>query len=142
LGDLAVVVGAAFTVTVTDLADRRHVDGVVEATVAATREPVDLAWPGGHLDRCGAVVGGEGVTGREADTSPTSPMTVAATIGPTPNRVVSVVLEAVTAAVIRRLASRCCSSRRLRSATSSTASSCRTAATAPAASMSSSRRVA
>ena len=38
--------------------------------------------------------------------SPTSPMTVAATIGPTPNSSVSVVFDALTAAVIRGLVSR------------------------------------
>ena len=44
--------------------------------------------------------------------SPTSPMTVAATIGPTPNSSVSVVFDAVTAAAIRRRASRRWASRR------------------------------
>ena len=40
--------------------------------------------------------------------SPTSPMTIAATIGPTPNRSVTVVFDALTAAVIRALVSRSC----------------------------------
>jgi hypothetical protein len=46
-------------VGVADLADRGHVDGVVDAPVLAQRQPVDLAVPGGDLDWRGAVVGGE-----------------------------------------------------------------------------------
>ena len=59
LGDLAVVVGAAVAVAVPDLGDRGHVEGVVDAPVPAQRQPVNLAVPRGHLDRCGAVVRGE-----------------------------------------------------------------------------------
>ena len=63
---LLVVVGAAVAVAVADLGDRGHVDGVVEAPVPAPGQPVDLAVAGGHLDRCGAVIGGEVVPAREA----------------------------------------------------------------------------
>jgi hypothetical protein len=41
-------------VGVADLGDSGHVDGVVDAPVAAQRQPVDFAVPGGHLDRGGA----------------------------------------------------------------------------------------
>jgi hypothetical protein len=41
-GDLAVEVGPAGAVLVSDLGDRGHVDGVVEPPVAAQRQPVDL----------------------------------------------------------------------------------------------------
>src|ERR1019366_440165 len=61
LSDLAVVIGAPLTVKVADLGDSRHVDRVVEASVAATRKPVNLARPRGHLDWRGAVVGGEAI---------------------------------------------------------------------------------
>ena len=44
-GDLAVVVGAAVGVTVADLGDGGHVDGVVETAVAAPRESEHLASP-------------------------------------------------------------------------------------------------
>ena len=59
------VVGAAVAVPVPDLGDRGHVDGVVDAAVAAQRQPVDLAVPGGHLDRGGAVIGGEVIAAGE-----------------------------------------------------------------------------
>jgi len=52
-------------VLVGDLGDRGHVDRVIEAPVAAHGQAVDLAAAGGHLDRRGAVVGGEGVLGGE-----------------------------------------------------------------------------
>jgi len=69
-GDLAVVVGAAEAVTMADLGDGGHVDGVVESTVAAPRQAEHLASPlsRGHLDRCGAVVGSEPIpAGKAAD---------------------------------------------------------------------------
>jgi hypothetical protein len=65
LGDLLVVVGAAVAVRVADLGDGGHVDGVVEPAVAAQGEPVNDPVAGGHLDRGGAVVGGEPVPGGE-----------------------------------------------------------------------------
>ena len=40
VGDLAVVVGAAFAVGVADLGDGDHVDRVVQRSVAASRQPV------------------------------------------------------------------------------------------------------
>ena len=66
LGQLLLVVRAAFAVLVPELGDRGHVDRVVDAAVAAQREPVDLAVPGGHLDRGGAVIGGEVIAAGEA----------------------------------------------------------------------------
>src|SRR5215470_6089719 len=66
LGQLLVVVGAAGAVPVADLFDRGHVDGVVEPPVPAPAQPVDLARAGGHLDRRGAVVGGEVIPAAEA----------------------------------------------------------------------------
>src|SRR6266516_583367 len=66
LGYFLVVVGAAVAVLVPDLGDRGHVDRVVDAAVAAQRQAVDLAIPGGHLDRGGAVIGGEVVAAGEA----------------------------------------------------------------------------
>jgi hypothetical protein len=59
LGQLPLVVGTARAVAVADLGDRGHVDGVVEPPVPAPREPVDFPAAGGHLDRRGAVAGGE-----------------------------------------------------------------------------------
>ena len=58
LGELAVVVAAAGTVTVADLGDRRAVQGVVQPAVAAPSQPVGNAPAGGELDRCGAGIGG------------------------------------------------------------------------------------
>jgi hypothetical protein len=43
-----------------------HVDGVIEPTVPALAQPVDLALAGGHLDRRGAVAGGEVVPAGKA----------------------------------------------------------------------------
>ena len=43
-----VVVGAAFTVPVADLGDRGHVDGVVDAPVAAQRQPAAFPPSRGH----------------------------------------------------------------------------------------------
>jgi len=65
LGDLAVVVGAAWAVAVADLGDSGHVDGVVHLAVPAEGEPVDLAGTGRHLDGSGPVVRGVVVAGRE-----------------------------------------------------------------------------
>ncbi len=71
LGQLLVVAGAALAVPVADLGDRGHVDGVAVPAVPAPAQPVDNALPGGHLDRRGAVAGGEvvpaGKTGHVAD---------------------------------------------------------------------------
>src|SRR5262252_5496389 len=68
LGRLLVVVGPAVAALGPDLADRGHVDGVIDPPVAAQRQPVDLlAVPGGHLDRGGAVPGGEVVPVREPE---------------------------------------------------------------------------
>jgi hypothetical protein len=50
----------------TDLADRRNVQGVVEAAVAAAVEPVPVVVAGGHVDGCGAGVAGEVVAAGEA----------------------------------------------------------------------------
>src|SRR5215471_757319 len=66
LGYFLVVAGAAVAVLVPDLGDRGHVDRVVDAAVAARRQAVDLAVPGGHLGRGGAVIGGEVVAAGEA----------------------------------------------------------------------------
>ena len=65
LGYLAVVVGAAVAVGVPDLGDRGHVEGVVDAPVPAQRQAVDLAVPRRHLDRRGAVAGGEVIAAGE-----------------------------------------------------------------------------
>jgi hypothetical protein len=43
LGQFPLVVGAAVAVALADLGDRGHVDGVVEAPVAAPGQPTDLA---------------------------------------------------------------------------------------------------
>jgi hypothetical protein len=66
LGQLLLVAGAAVAVLVPDPGDRGHVDGVVDAAVAAQREPAGLAVPGGHPGRGGAVIGGEVVAAGEA----------------------------------------------------------------------------
>ena len=55
-----------FTVAMADLGDGGHVDGMVEAPVAAPRQAEHLASPGGHLDRGGAVIGSEVITAGEA----------------------------------------------------------------------------
>jgi hypothetical protein len=66
-GELAVVVGAAGTVTVPDLGDRGDVQRMVEMPVPAPRQSVHGAATGGELDwRC-ARVGGEAGRGREAE---------------------------------------------------------------------------
>jgi hypothetical protein len=61
-----VVAGAAVAVLVADLGDGGHVDGEVAAAVAAPGQPEDDALAGGDLDRAGAVVGGEPVSGGKA----------------------------------------------------------------------------
>lgn len=66
LGDLALEVGASVRPRLADLADGGHVDGVVELPVAASRHPVHDAAARRELDRCRAVVGGEGVPAGEA----------------------------------------------------------------------------
>jgi hypothetical protein len=65
LGDLALVVGAAVAVSMRDLGDRGHVDGVVEPAVAARRQPAGLLLGREHMDRSSAVVGSEVVPGGE-----------------------------------------------------------------------------
>ncbi len=65
LGDLPLVVGAAVAVLVPDLGDRGHMDRMIEPPVSAQRQPVDLPVPRRHLDRGGAVVGGEVVPAGE-----------------------------------------------------------------------------
>ena len=59
LGPLAFVRDPPRGAGETDLGDHSHVDGVIEPTVAAPGQPVDLLLPGGHLDPRGPVVGGE-----------------------------------------------------------------------------------
>jgi len=66
LGQFLVEVGAAGAAVVADLADRSHVDGVVEPPVAAPGKPVDLALAAGHLDRRRAIVGSEVIPAGEA----------------------------------------------------------------------------
>jgi hypothetical protein len=124
-GDLAVVVGAPGTVAMANLGDGGHVDGVVESTVAAPRQAEHLAPPlsRGHLDRCGAVVGSEPIpAGEVADVGDVADDR-GRDISPIPKISVSVVSDALTAAVIRCLVSRNWSSTRCRSATNSAASS-------------------
>jgi hypothetical protein len=131
LGRLLLVIRAAAAVPVPDLGDRGHVDGVVDAAVAAQRQPADLAVPGGYLDRGGAVIGGEVITPGEPGNIAASPMTVPAITGPTPKTCVRVVPEALTAAASFFLVSRSWPSRRRRPARNSAASSARARATAP-----------
>ena len=50
----------------------------IEPPVTAPAQPVDLAVARRHLDRRGAVIGGEVVAIRERETSRTQPITVAA----------------------------------------------------------------
>jgi hypothetical protein len=131
LGQLLLVIGAAVAVPVPDLGDRGHVDGVVDAPVAAQRQSAGLPVPGGRLDRGGAVIGGEVIASGEAATSVTSPMMVPATTGPAPKTWVRVVPETLTAAASFLRVSRSWASRRRRSARKSAASSARAWATAP-----------
>ena len=127
-GELAVVVAAAGAVAVADLGDRGDVQGVVESPVAASRQPVGDAAAGGELDRRRPRVGGEACRGGEPGRVPVEPISMAATIGPIPKISVSVVADAATAVLIRRLESRSWLSRRSISATSSTAWRCRSTA--------------
>jgi hypothetical protein len=60
LGDLLLEISTAVTVRMPYLRDG-HMDGVVEAPVAAQRELVDLPLSGGDLDRGGTVVDSEAV---------------------------------------------------------------------------------
>jgi hypothetical protein len=85
-------------VLVPDPVDRGHVDGMVEASATAQRQPVNLPLPRGHPGRGGAVAGGEMVPAGNRATVMMSPMTVAAMTGPTPNTSVRLVPDAVTAA--------------------------------------------
>ena len=66
LGSFLVVVGAAVAVPLPDLGDGGHVDGVVEAPVAAPGQPEHLPLSRRHFDRGGAVVGSELVSAGEA----------------------------------------------------------------------------
>jgi len=59
LDQLLIVIGAALAVPVADLGDRGHADGMVESAVPAPGQPADRPLAGGHLDRRGAVAGGE-----------------------------------------------------------------------------------
>jgi hypothetical protein len=98
LGQLLVVVGPALAALVPDLADRGHMDRVVEAPVAAQRQPACLLAAGGHLHRRGAVAHGEVIRSGNRNTWRTSPATVPAITGPTPKMPVRLVPEAFTAA--------------------------------------------
>jgi hypothetical protein len=113
-------------VPVPDLGDRGHVDRVVDAPVAAQRQPVDLPVPGGHLDRGGAVIGGEviaaGEAGHGADVTDD---------GAGDQTCVRLVPESVTAAASFLRVPRSWASRWRRSARNSAASSARARATAP-----------
>jgi hypothetical protein len=62
VGDLAVEVDTAVGVGLAQLADRGHVDGVVQLAVAAFGESVHDATTRGELDRGGAVVRGVVIT--------------------------------------------------------------------------------
>lgn len=66
LGDPLVVVGPAVAVAVPDLADRGHVDGMVQAAVPAPGQPADRLVPRRRLNRRGAVTGREMVPAGEA----------------------------------------------------------------------------
>jgi hypothetical protein len=55
-----------------DLGDRDHMDGMVEAAVAAPGQPADLARARRYLDRRGAVAGGEVIPAGKTDTVPGS----------------------------------------------------------------------
>ena len=65
-GPFAFVVGAALAFRVADLGHGHDVHGVVDAAVARAGEAVTDLVARGHVDRGGAVVGGEVVLGREA----------------------------------------------------------------------------
>ena len=87
-GNLALKAGVPRTVAMTDLGDRSHMDDVVEAPVAAPRYPAAAPrWPHRRTPRSAPCRcrRRSGHDWRKRAMSPTSPMTVAATIGPTPN---------------------------------------------------------
>jgi hypothetical protein len=65
-GDLAVVVGAPFAVTVTIWVTAAMWMAWLRRRLPRRDSRKILRRPGGYLDRCGAVVGGEGVTAGEA----------------------------------------------------------------------------
>jgi hypothetical protein len=58
LGELALEVGTAVRAGLADLADRREVQGVVEAPVASLGDAVHDSAARRTFDGCGAVVGG------------------------------------------------------------------------------------
>lgn len=58
LGGLALEGEPALAAGMAQLGHRHDLDRVVEMAIAAKRQPVGLVVAGGHLDRCGAVVGG------------------------------------------------------------------------------------
>src|ERR671918_2862600 len=100
LGQLACVVDAA-GVIVGDLGEGCGVDGVVELPVASGVEPVAGLGTRGRFNGGGAVVAGVVPGGREpADIAAVSEM-IAAPIGPTPYRSMTVVLDASTAVTVR-----------------------------------------
>src|SRR5215471_8242730 len=131
-GQFLLVVGVAGAVPVADLGDGGHVDGVVEPSVAAPGQPPDLAAAGGHLDRGGAVIGGEGSRFGKRATCRTSPMAAAAITGPAPNSPVRLVPAARTAPASLVLVWRIATSTPRRSPVSSAASSQRAACTVSA----------
>jgi hypothetical protein len=68
LGELALEVGTAVRAGLADLADRREVQGVVEAPVASLGDAVHDSSARRTFDGCGAVAGGGGVSvGETAD---------------------------------------------------------------------------
>jgi hypothetical protein len=92
------VAGAALAAAVADLGDRGHVQGVVEAPVAAPGQPKIFRLP--EDTSIGAVPLQAAKWSRpgKRETSRTLPITVAATTGPTPNRPARLVPDARTAA--------------------------------------------
>ena len=83
-GNAALDVGAALGVGLAELADRGHVERVVEVAVPAGGEPVHGAATGGELDVVRSVVGGVAVPfGESADVAAVA-MSIAARIGPIP----------------------------------------------------------
>jgi hypothetical protein len=94
LGDLAIEVGPTLRMGLADLADRHHVDGVVEATMTPKRESMEYPTPRGVLDRSDPRIGGEAVPVGEATDVTAIPITEQARIGPTPNSSVSEVFDA------------------------------------------------
>jgi hypothetical protein len=101
VGDLVVEVDAADAVLVAELGDGGRVDRRVQGAVPASRQTVHDPTTGGVLDRCGPGVRGEVITVAEPADVTDVAITVAAIIGPTPNRSVSVVDDAFTAIAMR-----------------------------------------